>query len=173
MKQAGIRRPATLAEQIKRVYPKLEGSVGATTLNRMKRGNAIEIHTGGIIAICRYFHLKSIAQLVDFEDAEPYKLAYWEDNPDLEIEFRIQSLMQELNISQKRLTDKSGCSPATINNLYHGRNETVNFRVLADITTAIRGITENYSSGYRPRSITELLEVLPIATKTTLPLPTY
>lgn len=173
MNQADIRRPATLAEQIKRVYPELEGSVGATTLNRMKRGNAIELHTGGIIAICRYFRLKSIAQLVDLADAEPYIQAYREDNPDLGIEFRIQNLMQELNISQKRLTDKSGCSPATINNLYHGRNETVNFRVLADIATAIRGITENYSGGYRPRSITELIEILPVTAKTALTIPAH
>jgi len=161
MKQADIHKTSVLAGEIKDACPDLnKRTISEDTLKRMLNGTLIEIKAAGIVAICRYFRLHSITQLIDFDTALPAPATSWNKGLAVDIDFRIQKLIKELSLSQNQITERSGCSPVTINALYHGRNGTINFRVLKQVIIAVSELSQAQVGESRPKSISELIEIV-------------
>lgn len=170
MKQVDIRQTSTLEKaiktEIKRTCPNLQGAFTNATLNRMLDGTLIEMKASGIVSICRYFQLASISQLVDFKEAPT--------TPDsrkglaIELEFRLRKTIQEFNLYQNQVRDRSRCSPSTLNGLYHGRHSTINFQVLKRIAEAIQELGCRDLQNCRLNSITNLIEIVTEDKLTTL-----
>ncbi|MGG6262809.1 helix-turn-helix domain-containing protein [Leptolyngbya sp. AN03gr2] len=159
MEQWEIQRTSKLAQEIKQTCPDLHRTISDRTLKRMLNNDVIEIKAVGIIAICRYFRLHTLAQLVDFDTAPPPNPPPHEPVITIGVTFKLQDLIKELNLSQTQVTERSRCSPGTISGLYHGRNTAINFRVLKQVAEAVYDLTPSYFSRCRPYSITELVEI--------------
>lgn len=160
MASAGIHEPAALTRAIKEGSPHLKRTITPGTIKRMLDGSLIEIKADGIIAICRYFNLQSIAELVDFDTAPAIQVTPWKQQVAVSIEFRLQTVIKDLHLHQNQVGEKANCSPVTINGLYHGRHSTLNFQVLKRIAEAIQSLSCEDSTTCRVRSITDLIEIV-------------
>lgn len=160
MEMEGIDHPQRLAELIRSRYPESEGEIGESTIRAILGATLDRITQAGLVALCQFFRLKSLAQLVDFNDAPATPLDFWHQDTKLKVTFKLQSFLDEKDIPQKQLIEESYLAGTTINRFCRGTSEKISFGTLIVIGESLRRMTRDQDNpqGF-PISITEILDI--------------
>lgn len=162
MEAHGIRKALTLADRIRAAYPEAAGNFAETTARMILSHNIDRISQTGLIVICQFFRLKSLSQLVDFEDAPIPPDRFWDTPPKLQVVLKLQAMLNAIEMSQKDLSEQSSVAKSTVNRLCRGINGDISFVSLGLIAQTLREATFDIDEQISiPRSITELIEIQP------------
>jgi len=164
MDQHAINTPQALANQILEQFPEAAKQVGETTARMILNNTIDRISQTGLVTLCRFFHLKSLSQLVDFDDAPDVIFGTWEHVPKMHLRFKLQSVLNQLQVPQQEFADHCSISVSTVNRFCRGSNDRVSFDSLIRISRTLRLYTLDDPKNPKPwlitpTSITDLLEV--------------
>jgi transcriptional regulator with XRE-family HTH domain len=166
MRQRQVTSAEQLVEQIRLRYPEAKGTLGVSTVKAILSGTANNIHQDALIALCRFFRLKSLAQLVDFTDAPDPGEEFWERSPQMRVKYGLRALMDQKGIPQSQLAEASKYSHSTVNRFYLGKGEKISFDVIITFAVCLRkmikqphpNLDKKVLAGH-PLSIVELIEI--------------
>jgi DNA-binding Xre family transcriptional regulator len=165
MRQRQITSAEQLVEQIRLRYPEAKGTLGLSTVKAILSGTVHNIHQDALIALCRFFRLKSLAQLVDFTDAPDACEEFWERSPQMRVRYCLKELMDQKWIPQSQLAEASQLSQSTVNRFYLGKGEKISFDVIITLAACLRKMTRQPDPNSQkalighPMSIVELIEI--------------
>ncbi|MGG6262902.1 helix-turn-helix domain-containing protein [Leptolyngbya sp. AN03gr2] len=167
-----ISKPQALATKLREQFPEATGEFGESTVRLILSNTIDRISQTGLISLCRFFKLKSLSQLVDFDDAAEASFGTLDYAPKMRLRFKLQSLLTEKDIPQKEFAEHCMISVATVNRFCRGSSDKISFDALIKIAAALRLYTYDENPepwAITPNSISDLLELEMAGTRTEHP----